>query len=51
MVKARAQKVIFEAGYFDLDDWLEDLGAERTDLDLQRILAICIFVFGETNND
>lgn len=41
MVKARAQKVIFEAGYFDLDDWLEDLGAERTDLDLQRIRQAC----------
>ena len=41
MVKPREQRIVFEAGQFDLGQWLKDLGAERADLDLERINRAC----------
>ena len=41
MVKAREQRIIFEAGQFDLTQWLTELGADREDLDLDRISRAC----------
>ena len=41
MVKARIQKIVFEAGQFELSEWLNDLGKEREGLDLDRIQRAC----------
>lgn len=41
MVKPREQRIVFEAGQFDLAQWLNDLGADREDLDLARISRAC----------